>query len=116
MGGYGDGGALFTNSDELMAKIRSIANHGMLRRYYHDHIGVNSRLDSLQAAVLRVKLPRLDRYNKARRKTADAYDKAFKNCSNIQTPFRDSGKSDHVFHQYTLKIEKLKQGQYPKTS
>ena len=107
LGGYGDGGALFSNSYNLAAKIRSISNHGMHRRYYHDKVGVNSRLDSIQAAILRVKLPHLDRYNKTRREAADAYDQAFKNCSYIEIPFRNSGKSNHVFHQYTLKLKNV---------
>ncbi|MGI6410940.1 MAG: DegT/DnrJ/EryC1/StrS family aminotransferase [Bacteroidales bacterium] len=87
LGCYGDGGAIFTNDDELAEKISSIVNHGMKIRYYHDRIGVNSRLDTIQAAVLRVKLPHLDEYNSARRKAADYYDKAFKNCSKITTPY-----------------------------
>jgi UDP-2-acetamido-2-deoxy-ribo-hexuluronate aminotransferase len=101
LGCYGDGGAIFTNDDELAEKISSIVNHGMKIRYYHDRIGVNSRLDTIQAAVLRVKLPHLDEYNSARRKAADYYDKAFKNCSKITTPYR-SEFSTHTFHQYTL--------------
>ena len=78
LGCYGDGGALFTDDDELAKRVRSIINHGMTRKYYHDYIGVNSRLDTIQAAILRVKLKHLDRYNEARQKVADAYDIAFR--------------------------------------
>ncbi|MBN2776722.1 MAG: DegT/DnrJ/EryC1/StrS family aminotransferase [Bacteroidales bacterium] len=101
LGCYGDGGAIFTNDDNLNEKISSIVNHGMKVRYYHDNIGVNSRLDTIQAAVLRVKLPLLDKYNAARRSAADYYDNAFKNCDKIITPKRFE-KSTHTFHQYTL--------------
>ena len=104
LGCYGDGGAIFTTDDELAHKIRGIANHGMYERYYHDEIGVNSRLDSIQAAVLRKKLPNLDTYNEARRKAADFYDEAFANHPEIETPAR-APYSTHVFHQYTLKIK-----------
>lgn len=103
LGCYGDGGAIFTNDDELAYKMRGIVNHGMYKRYYHDEVGVNSRLDSVQAAVLRVKLPLLDSYNAARRSAADYYDKAFANYPNILTPKRAEN-STHVFHQYTLRI------------
>ena len=103
LGCYGDGGALFTDDDALAAKIRSIANHGMTRRYYHDHIGVNSRLDTLQAAILRVKLINLDRYNKLRLAVADKYDAAFRNQPGLTLPHR-SRFSSHIFHQYTLKL------------
>lgn len=101
LGCYGDGGAIFTDDDGLAEKISSIVNHGMKVRYYHDNIGVNSRLDTIQAAVLRVKLPHLDEYNAARRNAADYYDKAFAGCSKISTPVRFD-KSTHTFHQYTL--------------
>lgn len=104
LGCYGDGGAIFTNDDNLANRIRSIANHGMTKRYYHDHIGVNSRLDSIQAAVLNVKLKYLDEYIKARQNAADFYDNAFKNHRNLTIPYRDN-KSNHVFHQYTLKLK-----------
>jgi len=104
LGAYGDGGAIFTNDDRLAEKLRSIVNHGMSTRYYYDRIGVNSRLDSLQAAVLRIKLPYLDAYATARQKAAAYYDKAFANCTKISTPKR-SQFSTHVFHQYTLKIK-----------
>lgn len=103
LGCYGDGGALFTNDDELAHKIRGIVNHGMYERYYHDEVGVNSRLDSIQAAVLRKKLPNLDAYNDARRKAADFYDAAFAEHSQILIPTRAEN-STHVFHQYTLRI------------
>ncbi|MBD8018898.1 MULTISPECIES: DegT/DnrJ/EryC1/StrS family aminotransferase [Kaistella] len=103
LGCYGDGGALFTNDDELAHKIRGIANHGMYERYYHDEVGVNSRLDSLQATVLRKKLPLLDTYNEARRKAADFYDEAFANQPGILIPKR-ADYTSHVFHQYTLRI------------
>lgn len=104
LGCYGDGGAIFTNNDRLAEKAAMIVNHGMKVRYYHDEIGVNSRLDSIQAAILRIKLPELDNYNQARRQAADHYDNAFKNEERIITPKR-AGNSTHVFHQYTLKIK-----------
>lgn len=104
LGCYGDGGALFTNNDELAHKIRGIVNHGMYKRYYHDEIGVNSRLDSLQAVVLNAKLPLLDSYNEKRRKAADYYDQAFSNHPNLVIPVRMENYSTHVFHQYTLKV------------
>ncbi|MCW4451096.1 DegT/DnrJ/EryC1/StrS family aminotransferase [Kaistella sp. BT6-1-3] len=103
LGCYGDGGAIFTNDAELAHKIRGIVNHGMYERYYHDEVGVNSRLDSIQATVLRKKLPLLDTYNEARRKAADYYDEAFAGNPNILTPKRAEN-STHVFHQYTLRI------------
>lgn len=101
LGCYGDGGAIFTNDDEFGEKISSIVNHGMKVRYYHDRIGVNSRLDTVQAAVLRVKLPHLDEYNAARRAAADYYDRAFADCDKLITPKRFK-KSTHTFHQYTM--------------
>lgn len=103
LGCYGDGGAIFTNDDALAAKMRMIANHGQEQRYYHEMVGCNSRLDSIQAAILRVKLPLLDSYCDARRKVADFYDAAFANHPNISIPFR-APYSHHVFHQYTLKL------------
>ena len=103
LGCYGDGGAIFTNDDNLAYKLRGIVNHGMYERYYHDEVGVNSRLDSIQAAILRKKLPNLDSYNEARRKAADYYDAAFEANGNILTPKRAEN-STHVFHQYTLRI------------
>jgi UDP-2-acetamido-2-deoxy-ribo-hexuluronate aminotransferase len=111
LGCYGDGGAIFTNDDDLAHIIRGIVNHGMYERYHHDVVGVNSRLDSIQAAVLRAKLPKLDGYCEARRNAARAYSKAFKNQEHIVTPVTVNnceGICDvcdcHVFHQYTLKI------------
>ncbi len=101
LGCYGDGGAIFTDDDNLAVKLRSIVNHGMTVRYYHDDIGVNSRLDSIQAAILKVKLKYLDKYAAARNKVADAYDKAFSGSSKLKIPSRYS-RSTHVFHQYTL--------------
>ncbi|WP_223600222.1 DegT/DnrJ/EryC1/StrS aminotransferase family protein [Chryseobacterium sp. GVT01B] len=103
LGCYGDGGAIFTNNDELAHRLRGIVNHGMYERYYHDEVGVNSRLDSIQAAVLRKKLPHLDSYNEARKRAADFYDEAFDGNPNILTPKRAEN-STHVFHQYTLRI------------
>ena len=104
LGCYGDGGALFTNDDELASKIRMIANHGQSKRYYHDVVGCNSRLDSIQAAVLRIKLRRLDEYNSKRRAVADYYDRFFSACNGVKTPVRGR-KSNHVFHQYTLTLD-----------
>lgn len=103
LGCYGDGGALFTDDDDLAHRLRGIVNHGMYERYYHDEVGVNSRLDSIQAAVLRKKLPLLDTYNDARRKAADFYDEAFAGYEQIITPAR-AAYSTHVFHQYTVRI------------
>jgi dTDP-4-amino-4,6-dideoxygalactose transaminase len=104
LGCYGDGGALFTNDDKLAHTIRGIVNHGMYERYHHDVVGVNSRLDSLQAAVLRAKLPRLDIYNEARKEAAFKYSTAFDSNKNIITPEVVSDCDTHVFHQYTLRI------------
>jgi UDP-2-acetamido-2-deoxy-ribo-hexuluronate aminotransferase len=101
LGGFGDGGALFTNDDELAAKMKMIANHGQSKQYYHDLVGCNSRLDSIQAAVLNIKLKHLDEYADARRAAADFYDKAFAGNEKIITPFR-AAYSKHVFHQYTI--------------
>ena len=103
LGCYGDGGAIFTNDDELAAKMRAIANHGMIIRYHHDMIGVNSRLDSIQAAVLDAKLPHLDEYIAARQRAAAYYDKAFGNNDKLLIPGHDAH-STHVFHQYTLRV------------
>ena len=112
LGCYGDGGAIFTNDDKLAHTIRGIVNHGMYKRYHHDVVGVNSRLDSIQAAVLDAKLPKLDDYNKARQSAARKYNAAFKNHENISTPKAGNGCETicdncdcHVFHQYTLKIQ-----------
>jgi len=104
LGAYGDGGALFTNSDELADQIRMIVNHGSKVKYYHEVLGVNSRLDTLQAAVLNVKLKYLDEYIAARQKAASFYDNAFRNTPMLQIPFR-AKESSHVFHQYTIIIE-----------
>lgn len=103
LGCYGDGGAIFTNDDELAHTLRGMVNHGMYKRYYHDVVGVNSRLDSIQAAVLKTKLPLLDSYCDARRKAAEYYSSAFANNPSIITP-TISDFTTHVFHQYTLRI------------
>ena len=104
LGCYGDGGAIFTNDDELAKKMRMIANHGQIERYYHSVIGVNSRLDSIQAAVLDVKLKYLDDYAKARNAVAEKYDAAFAEIEGLQTPVREKN-STHVFHQYTMRVK-----------
>lgn len=106
LGCYGDGGAIFTNDDELATRIRMIANHGQKVRYYHDVIGVNSRLDAIQAAILKVKLKHLDSYAEARRKLAAAYDSAFGSSDYLRIPARAKN-STHVFHQYTLQLKNL---------
>lgn len=103
LGAFGDGGAVFTNDPALGAKIQSICNHGSSRRYYHDRIGVNSRLDSVQAAILDIKLKHLDTYNANRNKAADMYDAAFKDVEGLATPWR-SANCTHAFHQYTLRV------------
>jgi len=103
LGCFGDGGACFTNDDELAAQMRMIVNHGSEKKYYHKVIGVNSRLDTIQAAVLDVKLKHLDDFNKRRQRAADYYDAAFKNHDELTTPHRQED-SDHIFHQYTLKV------------
>lgn len=104
LGCYGDGGAIFTNDDDLAHTIRGIVNHGMYERYHHDVVGVNSRLDSLQAVVLRAKLPNLNSYNNARREAAKKYSEAFKDQKDIGVPYTESSEDTHVYHQYTLKI------------
>ncbi|WP_027137718.1 DegT/DnrJ/EryC1/StrS family aminotransferase [Gaetbulibacter saemankumensis] len=111
LGCYGDGGAIFTNDDELAHTIRGIVNHGMYERYHHDVVGVNSRLDSLQAAVLDAKLPRLNSYNKKRQVAARKYNQAFKGIEGVIIPKVSNGCLDicdtcdcHVFHQYTLRL------------
>jgi dTDP-4-amino-4,6-dideoxygalactose transaminase len=104
LGCYGDGGAIFTNSDKLAYKMRGIVNHGMYERYYHDEIGVNSRLDSIQAAILNVKLKYLDKYNKRRQEAASLYNASFDRIDEIEVPFVESDIDSHVYHQYTLKI------------
>lgn len=103
LGCYGDGGAIFTNDDALAHTLRGIVNHGMYVRYHHDVVGVNSRLDSLQAAVLSAKLPHLDTYNQKRQEAARKYTEALKGNPNIITPIIAEG-YDHVFHQYTLQV------------
>lgn len=111
LGCYGDGGAIFTNDDALAHTIRGIVNHGMYERYHHDVVGVNSRLDSIQAAVLDAKLPHLDTYNKKRREAAIKYNKAFKGINAVVTPKLSNACTTicdncdcHVFHQYTLRV------------
>jgi UDP-2-acetamido-2-deoxy-ribo-hexuluronate aminotransferase len=104
LGCYGDGGAIFTNDDALAHTIRGIVNHGMYVRYHHDVVGVNSRLDSVQAAVLDTKLPLLNEYNSARRNAASKYNSALSGNKHIITPQFDMNGDDHVFHQYTLRI------------
>jgi dTDP-4-amino-4,6-dideoxygalactose transaminase len=121
LGCFGDGGAIFTNDAELARKLRGICNHGMFMQYYHELLGVNSRLDSIQAAILNVKLKYLDDYNAARQKAAKFYNKMFENHPKIEIPIISSF-STHVFHQYTLKlknvdrkklIEKMKNAEIP---
>ncbi|PSG91580.1 DegT/DnrJ/EryC1/StrS family aminotransferase [Aurantibacter aestuarii] len=114
LGAYGDGGAIFTNDDDLAHTIRGIVNHGMYERYHHDVVGVNSRLDSMQAAVLDAKLPHLDTYNAARREAARKYNDAFKDEKNVITPKTVNNCEGicstcdcHVFHQYTLKVKNI---------
>lgn len=104
LGCYGDGGAIFTNDDDLAHKLRGIVNHGMYVRYHHDVVGVNSRLDSIQAAVLNAKLPKLNEYNAARQLAAQKYSQALANHKNIVTPYIAGERDSHVFHQYTLRI------------
>ena len=104
LGCYGDGGAVYTNNDQFEKKLRSIANHGMTVRYHYDDIGINSRLDTIQAAILRVKLKYLDRFNESRRVVADIYDEAFAGCDSITIPERVSH-SSHIFHQYTIRVK-----------
>ena len=121
LGCYGDGGAITTNDDELVRKLRGICNHGMFVQYHHELLGINSRLDSIQAAVLDVKLKYLDEYNSARQKAADFYNNLFDNHPKIETP-TISDFSTHIFHQYTLKlkntdrqkiVEKMKEAKIP---
>ncbi|MGB3776629.1 MAG: DegT/DnrJ/EryC1/StrS family aminotransferase, partial [Leeuwenhoekiella sp.] len=105
LGCYGDGGAIFTNDDELAHTLRGIVNHGMYERYHHDVVGVNSRLDSIQAAVLRAKLPHLDVYNDKRRQAARKYTQALGNHPKITVPMICDICDCHVFHQYTLRLK-----------
>ncbi len=104
LGAFGDGGAIFTNDDELAVKMKMMANHGQSKQYHHDVVGCNSRLDTIQAAILNIKLKHLDDYVAARRKAADYYDKAFANHPKIKTPYR-AAYSNHAFHQYTVILE-----------
>ena len=104
LGAFGDGGAIFTNDDELAHLIRGIVNHGMYTRYYHDVVGVNSRLDSMQAAVLKIKLQYLDYYNERRKQAAIQYTNLLSDHPNVITPFQRADCNSHVFHQYTLRI------------
>ncbi len=104
LGCYGDGGAIFTNDDQLATRLRMTANHGQSKKYYQDNIGINSRLDTIQAAVLRKKLPHLNEYNAARNSAAAYYNKAFSNHPNIKPPFQATN-SSHVYHQYTLQVQ-----------
>ena len=113
LGCYGDGGALYTNDDELAVKLRSISNHGMKVRYHHDDIGINSRLDTIQAAILRIKLRHLDQFNYSRIEVADCYDEAFAGCTGLSFPERVSS-STHIFHQYTLKVKNGKRDELKK--
>lgn len=106
LGAYGDGGAIFTDDDDLAAQMRVVVNHGMAVRYYHDYIGVNSRLDTIQAAILDIKLKHLDEYAAARQKAAEFYNKAFKNHPKLKTPVTASF-TTHVFHQYTLVLNNI---------
>lgn len=106
LGCYGDGGALFTNDDELAIKLRQTANHGQSRQYIHDRVGVNSRLDSIQAAILRIKLRHLDTYSAERNKVANYYDNAFRTHKKLKIPKRVTY-SNHVFHQYTLQLNNV---------
>lgn len=104
LGAYGDGGAILTNDEVLANKMRMVANHGQSKQYYHDIVGCNSRLDTIQAAILEIKLRHLNEYINARRAVADFYDNAFEGNKNITVPFRAKN-SRHVFHQYTLLVE-----------
>lgn len=106
LGAYGDGGAIFTDNDELAVKLKNLVNHGMTVRYYHDYVGVNSRLDSIQAAILNIKLKYLDNYCGERNRAADYYDNAFANNPKIKTP-KKANFTTHVFHQYTLLLNNV---------
>jgi len=104
LGCFGDGGAMMTNDDDLAEKLRMIANHGQSKKYYHDMVGCNSRLDNIQAAVLRIKLKELDQYILNRQKAADYYDQNLKDLDQLTLPYRNTD-SNHVFHQYTIKLD-----------
>lgn len=110
LGCFGDGGAIFTNDDELAEKIKMIANHGQSQKYVHDRIGINSRLDTIQAAILSVKLNQLDDFNKRRQSVASIYDEELSNIKEITIPHKENY-SNHVYHQYTMKIEGSKRNQ-----
>jgi UDP-2-acetamido-2-deoxy-ribo-hexuluronate aminotransferase len=113
LGCYGDGGALMTNDDELAQKMRMIANHGQQKKYYHKVLGCNSRLDTIQAAILNIKLKHLDTYSKARNEMATIYDAAFAQIKELQVPERQNG-STHVFHQYTIRVKNGKRNELQK--
>ncbi|MCR4964101.1 MAG: DegT/DnrJ/EryC1/StrS family aminotransferase [Bacteroidales bacterium] len=104
LGCFGDGGAVFTNNETLAARIRSMANHGMSEKYYYEHVGINSRLDSLQAAVLIAKLPHLDEYIRSRQAAARFYDERLSDCDGIHIPAKTTF-STHTYHQYTLRVD-----------
>ncbi len=110
LGCYGDGGALMTNYDDLAQKMRMIANHGQEKKYYHKVLGCNSRLDTIQAAILNIKLKHLDAYSKARNEMANYYDSAFAKIEDLQVPKRQKN-STHVFHQYTLRVKNGKRNE-----
>ena len=111
LGCYGDGGALITNNDEIAKRILAIANHGMIKKYHHEYIGINSRLDAIQAAILRVKLKYLDEFCEKRRNAADFYDERLKHIEGIRVPKRVNN-STHVFHQYTIVLEKYNRDEF----
>jgi len=110
LGCFGDGGAILTNDADLASKCYTIGNHGQKKKYHHSEVGINSRLDAIQAAILRVKLRHLDKYVQARQKVAAFYDSALEGDERFTTPFRDE-RSDHVFHQYTLKINEIERAE-----
>ena len=111
LGCFGDGGALSTNDDSLAEKIKMIANHGQSKRYYHDVVGCNSRLDTIQAAILDIKLKHIDEYNDARVKAAENYNQGFKNNPRIKTPATAESNS-HVYHQYTLELDGIDRNKF----
>jgi dTDP-4-amino-4,6-dideoxygalactose transaminase len=113
LGCYGDGGAFMTNDDELAKKMRMIANHGQEKKYYHKVLGCNSRLDTIQAAILNIKLNHLDKYSQSRNQMASFYDQALASIAALQIPQRQEG-STHVFHQYTLKVKNGKRNELQK--
>jgi dTDP-4-amino-4,6-dideoxygalactose transaminase len=113
LGCYGDGGALMTNDDDLARKMRMIANHGQEKKYYHKVLGCNSRLDTIQAAILNIKIKYLDQYNQSRNKMAAFYDDAFSEIDELKIPERQFN-STHVFHQYTLKVKNKQRNELQK--